>query len=168
MGKIKETIIQYGKTTSVKGLSKVVKSNRISLRFLWLIAFFLAAGVGMFQVGMLLTKYFNYDTYTSISVCSGCHPPFPDVTLCNLNPINLLEEYEGIMQLNDYIEYIEDYAKEYYKKHTFKDSDTGFYEEVFGWMYSLQGYFQNMFTPKTVQIVAMSESEKDLVQQCIW
>ena len=169
MGKVKESIVQYGHTTSVKGVSKAVKSTRWSLRILWLIAFCIGAAAGIYQIATLLIKYYSYSTYTSISVCNGCHPPFPDVTLCSLNPINLLDEFSGdVLQLDQYLHYIEKYMLVNDTEETFGTSDKELLEEAFGWIYSLQGYFQNIIALDVLDNLFTADFNKELVQLCTW
>ena len=46
MARVKENIITYGKSTSVKGVAKAVTSQKTFLRIMWLVAFVIGGATG--------------------------------------------------------------------------------------------------------------------------
>ena len=83
---VKGLLRHYGETTSVKGVPKVLKSRRKPLQLLWLLAVLFGGGMAAYQLTSLLIKYFSYLTTTKLQEINKA-PEFPDVTVCNLNPL---------------------------------------------------------------------------------
>ena len=80
---------EFCRTTSMKGLSRITKSDRKVLRVLWFIAVISFLGIAVYQITILVSAYLSYSTITNIgegvlSDRSGIEPP--EVTVCNLNP----------------------------------------------------------------------------------
>lgn len=73
-------------TTSVKGVSKVVKSTNTVYRVLWLSALILELAAATFFTYNLFYGYFSYKAVLYMDKDSVKAKDFPDITLCNLNP----------------------------------------------------------------------------------
>ena len=84
-------MVTFCQTTSMKGMARITRSERLSMRILWLIAVVLFLGMAAFFVYNLVNEYMNRATVTNINegVVSAVDPILPpQVTVCNLNPFS--------------------------------------------------------------------------------
>ena len=101
-------------------------------------------------------------------MCNGCHPEFPDITLCNLNPTNLLNEFSGeIVQLDEYLYVVQSY-KSVDHEEVFGTSDIDRLTDIFKQMFSLTGYFHNINKMQLFQRMVETGFVKHLVLFCEW
>ncbi len=87
----KSVIRQFFETTSVKGISRAVKSPNLGLKILWLFGALLGIAIGVYWIAKLLYLYFSYATTTKISE-TKIGIAFPDVTACHLNPLAIIPD----------------------------------------------------------------------------
>ena len=83
---VKRTLRSYAETTTVKGVPKVLKSQKLPLKILWFSAVVIGGSMAAYQLANLLIKYFQYPTTTKLKEVQD-RPGYPDITLCNLNPL---------------------------------------------------------------------------------
>ena len=83
---VKRTLRSYAETTTVKGVPKVLKSQKLPLKILWFSAVVIGGSMAAYQLAILLIKYFQYPTTTKLKEVQD-RPGYPDITLCNLNPL---------------------------------------------------------------------------------
>ena len=83
---VKGILRHHGETTTVKGVPKLLKSRRLPVKLLWVFAVIFGGTIAIYQLTTLLIKFFSYSTTTSLTEVQEA-PEFPDVTLCNLNPL---------------------------------------------------------------------------------
>ena len=101
---IKKEVRKFGETVSVRGVSKVLKSQVIFLKIFWLLSVLTSLSILLWQLSAVFIKYFSYQitsTYsegTSISVV-------PDVTICNIYP--MADSISSQMTWHEYMDYIE-------------------------------------------------------------
>ena len=96
-----KTLSQFGQTTSLKGISRSVKSTHKCLRILWIVGFFLGLVAGIYQLSAIISLYLSHPVVTESKQGSPGSTTFPDVTLCNLNPTS--NEAKQILTYDGYI-----------------------------------------------------------------
>lgn len=89
-GRKKSTVIKFMETSSIKGLPRIVRAPNPVLRIVWLLGFLFGMAMAIYYLYALLAVYFSHTSVTSISE-GHSNVSFPDVTVCNLNPISNLE-----------------------------------------------------------------------------
>lgn len=106
---LKEELLGFAKSTSVKGVSRLFRADSPEIRLLWICAITTCLTIGFYQTYQLLDEYFAYSTITQIKeypFVSGEATAFPNILTCNLNPfdmknaeqIKMLEEYNAKVQ----------------------------------------------------------------------
>ena len=176
MKKVKEHLKQYGQTTSIKGISRIIKSQHSALKILWLIALLFGASIAIYGLVSLVSSYLKYETITQISHCSDCRLEFPDVTLCNLNPLSLMSQFkEDFLQHYDYLEAIYNFVEMQYKKFGHLGNESSITKEKFldlynnySAFYSMSAYFQNVNETKLLEKLGDSDVNGSLVNFCQW
>jgi len=83
---IRQELRRFGESTSIKGMSRIIKSHSRVVRIFWLVALLLCFSVLLFQVVTLAINYSNYGVTNTFLLVSS-PPNFPDVTICNFVPI---------------------------------------------------------------------------------
>ena len=83
----RRSIAVFLETTSVKGVPKAVRSSTRCLRALWVVALLFGVYVASYFTTQLFQHYLQYDANLQISEQPLQPSDFPDVTLCNLNPL---------------------------------------------------------------------------------
>lgn len=174
---VKDLLKHYGETTSVKGISKILKSPSFCLKCLWSIAFVVGILLGGYQVVIMILSFSDNNIVTKVKICDSCHPPFPDVTVCNPNPIGLVADLEvlhpNIIQFHQYIDIMNQINQntDYYYWHFIKGLT---FEEIFT-MYTIfidrSGYFQHINVTEMFRYLAdaaVNYVYKGLVHSCTW
>ena len=173
MPSIKTHLKNYGEQTSVKGVSKAIRSEHYGLKIIWLLACLGGASLAIFQLIILLSSYFEYATITQISQCSDCSPEFPDVTVCNLNPLSLVSTFPELLPFEEYLEIVNDIGDisddklEEISKYTNSNRET-FDNLLYEAYYSLAGYFQNLNESYLLKEAAKRNGNGGLVAFCQW
>ena len=85
-GTVKGILRYHAETTTVKGVPKILRTQKPALKCLWLFAVLLGGSVAFFQLISLLITFFSHPTTTKVKEVQQA-PEYPDVTLCNLNPL---------------------------------------------------------------------------------
>ncbi len=87
-GGSKKIFHEFCQTTGADGFNQIANANgqKMTIVF-WHIIIFIAFGFLTFHLYTLIDKYlaYNYDETTTLVFES---PVFPDITLCNMDPIN--------------------------------------------------------------------------------
>src|SRR6218665_2206674 len=83
---IRQELRRFGESTSIKGMSRIIKSHSRVVRIFWLAALLLCFSVLLFQVINLAINYSNYGV-TNTFLLVSTPPNFPDVTICNFVPV---------------------------------------------------------------------------------
>ena len=89
----KDYITYFSLTTSVKGVSRITKSDRKSLRAMWLVAVLGFSCVSVSQVYFLLSEYLEYDSTTefteeAILQETAYKITVPQLTIYSLSPLS--------------------------------------------------------------------------------
>ena len=86
-------ITYFTLTTSVKGVSRITKSNQKFLRTMWLVAVLGFLAVSISQVYFLLQEYMDYDSTTNFEETAVTYETsfkfrLPQLTVCSLSPLS--------------------------------------------------------------------------------
>src|SRR5688572_9201768 len=107
---IRQELRKFGESTSIKGVSRTIKSHSRIVRIFWLVALLACFSMLLFQVITLAISYCNYGV-TNTFLWVPSQPNFPDVTICNFVPIadenQFYELYDLFLQK---IKFIKDQA----------------------------------------------------------
>ena len=98
---VKKELDHFFHTTSIKGVSKTANAKEIALRIMWLVVLLGGLAVGIWQLVRITSFYFTYSTATSIRK-EKRDIPFPDVTVCNLQPISSSTEDDALADLDTF------------------------------------------------------------------
>lgn len=82
---VKQIGQQFGKQTTIHGISHAAIATGTKCRLLWVLVFILCFTAFIVQVFYLVGKYRNYAKTVDLDLKFE-NAPFPSVTLCNLNP----------------------------------------------------------------------------------
>ncbi len=77
-------VLSFCENSSVKGVPKIVRARSAWQRVLWIFAVVLGTVIATYQVYQMLRIYLKFSTTMSMERTKET-PPFPDVTVCNLN-----------------------------------------------------------------------------------
>ena len=77
----------FAETTSVRGIPRVMKAKTRVTFVVWLVAVLTCAALLVWQLSVVLMRYFQYPVTTlTVEAPAWQTPTFPDFTVCNLNP----------------------------------------------------------------------------------
>ena len=106
---VKAEIKKFGETVSVRGISKLIKSeNRIGKLF-WLTAILISSSILLWQLSSVLALYRRYPIATTFSEgTSNDLSSFPDITACNIYPLaESIFNTANSLSWSDYLNYVE-------------------------------------------------------------
>ena len=86
MSSAKHPLRNFLESTSVKGVSKIVKTKSAVLRFLWTIAVLFGGAVAIFFLYGIFALYLSFSVTMNVVEVRDSSLKFPSLTLCNLNP----------------------------------------------------------------------------------
>ena len=161
---IKKTLKTFLQTTSLKGVSKTAKTNGIPMRIIWILGTLIGLTCALFLICNVSIAYFNYDTVVLIENCVNCKPDFPDITVCNLNILSRLEDFD-ILSYSDYIQLIDDIVNQYPSPQT---NITNEQLIVLTEMYTILSYFYNVDLSAFWEHLNSAEGRNDFVHDCTW
>ena len=101
---IKSTFKKFSQANSLKAVTKSCKSDDWVLRIYWFVVFLGGSAIGCYLLYILIDGYISFEITTKISSCTNCKPTFPDITVCNINPLSMIKD-TGI---GDYAAYEEE------------------------------------------------------------
>ncbi|ESO08915.1 hypothetical protein HELRODRAFT_168835 [Helobdella robusta] len=100
----RQELLKYGENTSVRGIPKFFKSKDIFLKLLWLVFFLGSTAVMIYLLVLLFTRYYSWPVASKYGEKIGHNLAFPDITICNLDPLAEGEPTE--LSLNFYLEFV--------------------------------------------------------------
>ena len=102
----------FAETTSVCGIPRVMKAKTRVTFVVWLVAVLTCAAVLVWQLSVVLMRYFAYPINTlTVQAPAWQTPTFPDVTICNLDPnvyltgVNVSDPSDVVASLNKSFSY---------------------------------------------------------------
>ena len=138
---LKTTLRKFGETTSIKGIGRLIKSGSIFVRVMWLFAVIIGMTVATYQTTLLLNGYFSYKMTTESREIYA-NPQFPDITLCNLNPLSV-SKVSG-MDMQDYFDEIDRVLRSEELRSMLKYPESKVNKLVLPQIISSSGFFQNV------------------------
>jgi hypothetical protein len=116
-----QTLRRSLENSSIKALSKIVKSSTCFQKFIWTCALVLGICAVIYQLHNLIIRYFSYATTINIVSVDGT-PPFPDITLCHMNPnwtyTMLRHELQGNKSIRHFYRKVKNLQKLYHQNTT--------------------------------------------------
>ena len=99
---LKAEVRKFCETTSVRGVSRIIKSKSTGLFIIWLLAVLTCAGLLIWQLTVVFKRYASYPVNTLlVQAPYWKNATFPDITICNTQP--LIHEKDMKMSYEDYI-----------------------------------------------------------------
>ena len=83
---LKNEFRKFGETVSVRGVSRILKSDVRILQIFWLFTVLTSSSILLWQLANVFTKFYRYPVATTLAN-DNQSPEFPDITLCNLYPV---------------------------------------------------------------------------------
>ena len=84
--KLLEELRSFAETTSVRGIPRVMKAKTRVTFVVWLVAVLTCAALLVWQLSVVLMRYFQYSVSTlPVQSPAWQRPTFPDITVCNLD-----------------------------------------------------------------------------------
>ena len=100
-------IMRFGETVSVRGISKLIKSKNRTVKLFWLLAILTSTSLLLWQLESIFSTYSKNpyaSTYSESNVENVA--VFPDITLCNINPLADDILMPNLFSKNDYVSYM--------------------------------------------------------------
>lgn len=87
----------WSSSSSIQSLPHLARASSWPRRLVWLTILLLGTGVTVAMIWSLLADYLKYEITVSSWIEHGA-PPFPDVTICNLNPLWMADASDFSME----------------------------------------------------------------------
>ena len=71
MGGLRPVLVQFGETTSVKGVGRALKARQYTMRTMWIVAVVFGLSFALYNILTLLVRYFDYQTVSSLRLGWG-------------------------------------------------------------------------------------------------
>ncbi|RCN31328.1 hypothetical protein ANCCAN_22891 [Ancylostoma caninum] len=82
---LKNTMIDFGETTTAHGIPMILNTDRVSLRIFWIIFSTISLICFCFQCYLVVDKFQKKEKIVNVEL-EFESAPFPAITICNLNP----------------------------------------------------------------------------------
>ncbi|CAJ0583902.1 unnamed protein product, partial [Mesorhabditis spiculigera] len=82
---LKENVIEFMDTTTAHGIPMVMSTKSIVMRVIWVCFSFVSLCVFIYQCRQVHARYSKNDKIVNVALMFES-PPFPSITVCNLNP----------------------------------------------------------------------------------
>ena len=79
---MKATTVDYFKTISIPGVSKIVTTENYLLKLLWTVVILCVFGVGVFIISQAVADFYKFDKITNIERVYPENVTFPAITIC--------------------------------------------------------------------------------------
>ena len=84
----RKIMIEWFSTSTVHGLSNIMRIKNIFLKVIWIICFLISAIWCLFSSIRLFSTYYAYPSYVSTLIVQESPSVFPAVTICNMKLVN--------------------------------------------------------------------------------
>ena len=155
-GTIIHLLRQFCQTSSMRSVPRIVRAPTNTQRIIWVFALLVGIGMTSYQLYKLLGMYLSYRTSINMIHVKNM-APFPDVTVCNLNPLWIATS----SRLNVTWTY-EDYLKrlqEFFASGNHIGADNSY---LFDSLYTYEGYLQYFSEEDLNQV------QDHLIWDCLW
>ena len=143
----------------------MMRASSVVHRILWVLSFVIGTSVALYLLIGLFSLYASYSVTLGVSTEEGAEPPFPDVTVCNLNPLwnsgtgwGLHASIEGVPSALTYDQYIMLLFQNLYQtsQSAFQTTDAE--------LYSASGFLKHTaYDDET-----LTELGKSFIWKCVW
>ena len=159
---LKLNVKNFMTTTSVKGISKAIKSESRVLRIVWITSTCTGLAISIILISLILVSYFHYDVVTNIDECSTCIPEFPDITVCPLNILSILADFP----MTSYEEYIDQLhtVEADYNIAAYPERDYNSFKELL----SVNAYYENFNQTGFLATYEALGGRNVFVHDCSW
>jgi len=82
--KVKAKTVDYFKTISIPGVSKIVTTESYLLKLLWIVVILCVFGFGFDNISQAVADYYKYDKITNIERVNPENVTFPAITVCTV------------------------------------------------------------------------------------
>ncbi|ESO10573.1 hypothetical protein HELRODRAFT_167075 [Helobdella robusta] len=146
---IKIELVKYGRTTSLRGVPKLLSSDDKVLKTLWMASLITCSMVLIYLLITSFYKYYTWPIMTQYGEMIGDGISFPDVTFCNIDPFSA--GYPSGLTIDSYFDFLKS-NKQIIKNISANDFNLTKSEESFMYrdLLSIPGYISNL--PKHYQI----------------
>ena len=164
---LKAHVKTYAEHSTIKFLPRLIRAKSKIHKVLWIITFIIGTSVASYLLAGLLKTYTSFEKTLSVTAEEGARPPFPDVTLCNLNPLwnhadgwGLLARVDGVPYQLRYDQYI------YLLYKTLHSSEGGgsTFERTNPEMYSVSGYLKHTEYDQET----LDKLSEIFIWKCLW
>ena len=155
-GSVGRLLRDFCETSSMRSVPRIVRAPTGVQRLLWVFALLVGVGMTSYQLYHLLGLYFSYRTSINmVHVMNAA--PFPDVTVCNLNPLWVANS----SRLNMTWTY-EDYTSRLHEFFSSRDHIPAGKSYLFDSLQTYEGYLQYFTESDLTQV------HDHLVWDCRW
>ncbi|ESO10576.1 hypothetical protein HELRODRAFT_167078 [Helobdella robusta] len=146
-------LVNYSRSTSVRGVPKFVNSKDKVLKALWMACVLICFSILIFLLVNSFQKFYSWSVMTQsgelvrLHLCSlkriGGTITFPDVTICNIDPFGAA--YPASLPIDTYLNFIDTYRPNF--KNIFMDEykiDASEERTMYNDLYSIPAYIQNL------------------------
>ena len=159
---IKETANDFCDQTTVHGPGHVIHSKSKWLKFMWTLLFLAAMAGVLYHLTMTMTDFFAYPYHMKNYIAAN-PPDFPDVTICNKNPVSPTRMERYMLQnpgsnTSWFLQQVEKFTPEIENQ----GDKFPHFDDYFG---SSQSFFKNIGLSEAESI---SHLLKDLVLDCTY
>ena len=159
----------YAEQSSIKCVPKMIRAKSLLHRVLWAASFVIGSSMAIYLLHGLWGLYFSYAVTLSVVTEEGAQPPFPDVTVCNLNPLwnsgkgwGLHAYVEGEVVPLTYDKYIMLLYKDLYATEDGMNSTHSHMSDAE--LYSASGFLKHTKHDDVI----LAQLEKSFIWQCVW
>ena len=80
--KIKAQSINYFKSVSIPGVSRIATTESFLLKLIWIVLIIITFGIGFQNISLAVTDYYHFDVITNVERVSPSNVTFPAITFC--------------------------------------------------------------------------------------
>ena len=80
--KIKTQSINYFKSVSIPGVSRIATTESFLLKLIWIVLIIITFGIGFQNISLAVTDYYHFDVITNVERVSPSNVTFPAITFC--------------------------------------------------------------------------------------
>lgn len=127
--RISKKIRDWSAKTTSHGLPRIVESHQLHLKLMWFIFLLISVFLCIFMCTKSIIEYLQYDVTTRIRMVSSNQITFPQIAICNMNPLitktarDFIQDYKenfDRFNLSKYVSLSENEEKIVYKKNDFE------------------------------------------------
>ncbi len=87
--------------SSLHGIPGILRTKYKFFKFVWALSFIVSSSACAFMLFNSVDEYFNYEIVTTTTVKTEMPAKFPEITICNSNPLMTNEALEYVNKVLD-------------------------------------------------------------------